>query len=208
LHDKGSDVASVISNANMLKNELVSTNTNNSIITETRTLKPSVFPTDTCGDKMFFKNGDILNVKVLEISDKTIRYKRCDNFEGPDYNTSKGKVEMIKYANGFSESIDAPAYDYEDNKGDPYVGGKRDEHVGPPKVHPKAWYALIWFIVSPVTFFLTTIPALIYASKAMKEIKADPKKYKGLILASIIKTLSIILLSLLLLLVILALIGV
>ncbi|MGE0568471.1 MAG: hypothetical protein AB7O73_11020 [Bacteroidia bacterium] len=190
---------------NSFDKKLIDASLSNQIVIE-EVLKPSITRTDTCGDKLFFKKGDILLVKVLEITDKTVRYKRCDNLTGPDYTTSKGKLEMIKYANGFSESIDAPAYDYEENSNDPYVSSKKDEPTEPPKVHPKAWYALIW-LISSILLGFTIIISLILARQAKRDIKANPKKYKGYILASVVYTISLILICLIVLILLLALIG-
>ncbi|MHC2993200.1 hypothetical protein OB13_17025 [Pontibacter sp. HJ8] len=51
-------------------------------------------------DILIKRNGDELEVKVLEINLEEIRYKRYDNLEGPLISIAKGEVFMIKYENG------------------------------------------------------------------------------------------------------------
>ena len=60
---------------------------------------------DTCGDILLLHNADKLAVKILEIEEKTIKYKRCDNMDGPVYSIRKNKVAMITYANGVKEKV-------------------------------------------------------------------------------------------------------
>jgi hypothetical protein len=51
-------------------------------------------------DILIKRNGDELEVKVLEINLDEIRYKRFDNLEGPVISVAKSDVFMIKYENG------------------------------------------------------------------------------------------------------------
>jgi hypothetical protein len=57
-------------------------------------------------------DGQELNVKVIEIEDDVIKYKKFDNQSGPIYSISKKDVSRIKYENGsvdnFSEDDEAP----------------------------------------------------------------------------------------------------
>jgi hypothetical protein len=58
------------------------------------------FSQDNKCDDIVFKNGEELFAKVLEISSSEIKYKKCDNPQGPTYSLEKEKVLMIKYKNG------------------------------------------------------------------------------------------------------------
>lgn len=60
---------------------------------------------DTCGDILLLQNADELAVKILEIDEQTIKYKRCDNMDGAVYSIRKNKVAMITYANGVKEKV-------------------------------------------------------------------------------------------------------
>ena len=56
-------------------------------------------------DVILLSNGTEIRGKVLEISDHAIRYKRCDNLEGPVYNFSPKDVHSIRYHNGVTDII-------------------------------------------------------------------------------------------------------
>ncbi len=62
-------------------------------------------PTDTCSDLIVFNDSSKVNAKVLEITNESIRYKRCDNVEGPTYSVSQSKTAYIRYYNGLTESF-------------------------------------------------------------------------------------------------------
>ncbi|MBF8963766.1 hypothetical protein I0P70_10940 [Pontibacter sp. FD36] len=51
-------------------------------------------------DILIKRNGDELEVKVLEIDLEAVKYKRFDNLEGPIISIAKADVFMIKYENG------------------------------------------------------------------------------------------------------------
>ena len=51
------------------------------------------------------RNGDELQVKVLEITPTQVKYKRFDNLEGPLISVAKSSVFMIVYENGTKEVI-------------------------------------------------------------------------------------------------------
>jgi hypothetical protein len=56
-------------------------------------------------DLVMLKNGEEINAKVTEIGTSEIKYKLCDNLEGPVYTINKKDVFKIKYANGTSTLI-------------------------------------------------------------------------------------------------------
>lgn len=51
-------------------------------------------------DKLYKKNGDMMEVSVTEITPRTITYKKTGNPEGPSYTINKGEVAKIIYPNG------------------------------------------------------------------------------------------------------------
>lgn len=51
-------------------------------------------------DKLYKKNGDMMEVKVTEVTPKVISYKRAHNPEGPTYTINKADVAKIVYPNG------------------------------------------------------------------------------------------------------------
>lgn len=54
-------------------------------------------------DVLTKKNGDEIEVKVIEISTNEIEYKKWSNQDGPSYTLLKNEVFMIKYNNGEKE---------------------------------------------------------------------------------------------------------
>lgn len=51
-------------------------------------------------DRLHLKSGKVEEVKILEITDQSIRYKMFDNQTGPEYVVDKTKIEKIVYENG------------------------------------------------------------------------------------------------------------
>lgn len=51
-------------------------------------------------DKIFKRNGDVIEGKVKEVNTRTISYKRQDNPDGPDYVVNRNEVTKIQYQNG------------------------------------------------------------------------------------------------------------
>ena len=58
-------------------------------------------------DEIILKDGQIIKGKVIELSDTEIKYKKCDNLEGPTISTNKKNVFMVRYANGTVDVINA-----------------------------------------------------------------------------------------------------
>jgi hypothetical protein len=59
-------------------------------------------------DVLTKKNGEELQVKVLEILPDHIKYKRFDNLDGPIISVYKREIFMIKYANGVKDIFSSP----------------------------------------------------------------------------------------------------
>lgn len=56
-------------------------------------------------DRLNFKNGSSLDVKVTEVGTREIVYKRFDNPNGPTYRVVRSNVESIRYENGSTEEF-------------------------------------------------------------------------------------------------------
>ncbi len=83
-------------------------------------------------DVLVLRDGTILNVKVTQVSDWEISYKKTEHLEGPVFSTDVSKVLSIKYENGTEQKFDDPAaasaapviYEQKANKGfSVYAGG-------------------------------------------------------------------------------------
>lgn len=70
-------------------------------------------------DEITKKDGLILKVKVTEITDDIVKYKKFENLEGPTYNLEMIKISQIKYQNGsidkFEEDKMEPTLNIESN---------------------------------------------------------------------------------------------
>jgi hypothetical protein len=135
--------------------------------------KPKPIIIDSCGDIMTMRNGDEIKIKVLEINPKTIKYKTCDNLDGPIMVTNIENVFMIKYLNGkkeiFEKEIEKPKTD------DDYIAPKA---VQQPRIYNG--FAIASFICA--FFFFLYFPlllSLIFGIIALSQFKKNPEKYKG-----------------------------
>ncbi|MEZ5016606.1 MAG: hypothetical protein R2800_06095 [Flavipsychrobacter sp.] len=57
-------------------------------------------------DKIFKRDGSVIEAKVLEVGVKTVSYKRIDNEDGPRYTIAKSALERIEFENGTNEFFD------------------------------------------------------------------------------------------------------
>ena len=60
-------------------------------------------------DTVFYRDGTLRYVKVLEIGEDKVKYKNSNNPDGPDYIINKRDVQRIGYKNGTSETFDYKA---------------------------------------------------------------------------------------------------
>ena len=56
-------------------------------------------------DKIYKKNGDVIDSKIKSVGVKTITYVRSDNLTGPEYTIVKNEVEKIVYQNGSEDNF-------------------------------------------------------------------------------------------------------
>lgn len=144
-----------------------------------------------CNDSLYFKTGEVVAAKIFEINDESIKYKRCDNVEGPSITVSRNKISKIKYANGVEEIIKPSATTESNSTKAPSSASNKKR-----KTHPQAVTAIIFAALAYLLLFLFAIPGLIFANKAIRAIKAEPDKYDGLELAQIARIASIVMLIL------------
>jgi len=78
---------------------------------------------DEC-DIMTSKDGQEIKVKILEVGTDEIKYKMCDNLNGPTFTKNKFEIFMIKYPNGTSTVIssnqnNSSSNDYQNKNDEP-----------------------------------------------------------------------------------------
>ncbi len=54
-------------------------------------------------DNIILKSGEELKVKITEVSDSNIKYKKLDFLEGPNFTINTSDIFMIKYSNGHKQ---------------------------------------------------------------------------------------------------------
>jgi hypothetical protein len=58
-------------------------------------------------DVMLLRNGEEISVKVIEITPKDVKFKRCDNLEGPTKMINKYYISSITYSDGTKDVFKA-----------------------------------------------------------------------------------------------------
>ena len=56
-------------------------------------------------DNIILKDGEEISAKILEVTPDLIKYKKCDNLDGPSFSIYKSEVLMIKYSNGTTDKF-------------------------------------------------------------------------------------------------------
>jgi len=126
---------------------------------------------DSCGDIIIMRDHTEIKAKVLEINPKTIKYKACNNLDGPLIVVNKENVFMIRYVNGSTETF----------KKEETQEASLDTKKNIP-VEDRIYnnYAIASFLAA--CFFWLVIPAviaLICGLIALQQMNQDPLKYKG-----------------------------
>lgn len=76
-------------------------------IPKTKPAKIKETKSDTCGDLIIMLNGVVIEARVLEVNQTNVKYKRCNNINGPTYTTALEKIERIQYKNGSQDIVDS-----------------------------------------------------------------------------------------------------
>jgi hypothetical protein len=75
-------------------------------------------PIENC-DVIYFINGERVEVTNIIIDNEFVRYKNCENINGPTYEAFKSDVSKIEYANGSTIDFRKEASRSEDVKTEP-----------------------------------------------------------------------------------------
>ena len=127
---------------------------------------------DDCGDIIVLKNGNEIKAKVLEITTEVVKYKRCDNLDGPLISIAKPKLFMIRYKNGtkevFKDETPAPQETVEDRP-------KRKRMVAGSIVGFAIGAATIavWLVISIYAAIPMGIAAVILGLMSFRKYKKD-----------------------------------
>jgi hypothetical protein len=124
---------------------------------------------DECGDLISFRKGNEIKAKVIEINETQIKYKRCDNSDGPLIIANKNEVRSIKFVNGLVEYFEVNT---SERKKETFNNIEPQKH---PLVNPTILFT-VGMILIPGFF----IGGLILGTRAKKEILSEPARYTGL----------------------------
>lgn len=126
-------------------------------------------------DNIILLNGEEVMSKVLEVTVDEIKYKRCDNLEGPVYSIKKSDVFMIKYTNGtkdiFTTSTSATI-----TSPSKYQGKPKDDPLG---VIGMIVGVIAWLVPTFSVALLLCTSAVLFGVASLSRIKKYPEKYKG-----------------------------
>jgi len=146
---------------------------------------PDLFFDDEC-ETLVMVDGRRLLVKVIEINQLEIKYKKCDYLQGPTVVVGKKDVDRIIYANGAEDIISGySAPDPRSSRSTP----DSDEEPGQKRMEVMALLAMLFGItglfIAAIVFGLL---ALIFGIVSLMKISASPKKFggRGMALAGII----------------------
>ena len=125
-------------------------------------------------DNIIYKNGEEVSVKVIEITTDVVKFKRCDNLDGPLISVKKSKLLMIRYKNGSKEIFKDNSAELENKEID----------KSKLKVQGLGLTSMIIGIIGGIlpSFFvliISSLLAIIFSSIAMAKIKKNPEKFKG-----------------------------
>lgn len=137
--------------------------------------KVSTILNETC-DLIILKDGSEIKSKVLEINDDNIKYKLCDNLDGPTFTKSKDLIFMIKYPNGTSTVVNS--MDNATTQSKPIENQSGDDKITPSSAKWGLGLAILGWFVPFGSILILTIGGLL-ASHALKKIDEEPNKYGG-----------------------------
>jgi hypothetical protein len=146
------------------------------------------YETNKC-DLITLKSGEDKSVKVIEVNDSEIKYKVCDNLDGPLFVTKKSDIFRITYSNGTVEVFDKNSPLNKDN----YVNTSKTETENQGSQNQETnVLAIIGLIAGILAIITSIIPILgwffgllgfVLGLIAFNQIKKSPTKFKGLGLA-------------------------
>jgi hypothetical protein len=87
-------------NQNLIYNDFKSVNLKLPAKKTIKTFKAIKKLIDNNCAKIIFKNGDEIEAKIIEITPDLVKYKKCDNLDGPLISEKKSALLMIRYENG------------------------------------------------------------------------------------------------------------
>jgi hypothetical protein len=170
------------SQSNVMVNEQLTASSNEELnATSIPVAKPQKLKrnsTENQCDIIILKTGREILAKVLEIGNAEVKYKMCDNLDGPTFTMVKAEIFMIKYPNGTStvinEGTPSEVKKAADSTGISYSG---ERHIPGIIIWGFVFSVLGWFV--PYVGSIVMLIGMLFCSAGLKKIKNNPEKYKG-----------------------------
>jgi hypothetical protein len=137
-------------------------------------------------DTIVLNSGSVLTGKVEEIGQTEVKYRKCNNLNGPVISILRSDIKIIKYSNGTFDSI---ASDKPIPTGNPSVFTNQLPVNAPAKTEG---LAIAGFVSGLVGLFIAGIPlgtlGVIFGAVSLNKMKKYPGRFKGrgLAIASIV----------------------
>lgn len=132
---------------------------------------------DSC-DIIDFKDHQRMLVKVLEIDQLNIKYRKCSDVNAPEQVVSKSKVNYIQFSNGLKEMMPVMEEVPTVKK---VVPLKPEKITTEPQDHISAKMSWIFGICAyvPIVGWIFALMAIVHGVIALTAINNKPEKYKG-----------------------------
>lgn len=124
---------------------------------------------DTC-DVIFFRNGEEVSARVIEITEQEVSYRKCGMSDGPLFVSLKKDIFMIKYSNGSKQLF---------KQSPPPAGPAAAGTISSgPIDHPKMTLLCVLTGLS-LLFSPVAIASLILGKRMLKEMDARPGVFRS-----------------------------
>jgi hypothetical protein len=137
--------------------------TNTSALTASHKVK-----TDDCA-LIVMKNGDVVSANIIQITPSEIKYKRCGKPNDPEISVAKSDVLSVKTADGDTLYRNKDKAEVKDEE---------------RKVNGMAVASLVTGILGIITSFIfiglvLAVLGVIFGAVALRQIKRNPKRFRG-----------------------------
>ncbi|MBC8265593.1 MAG: DUF4190 domain-containing protein [Flavobacteriales bacterium] len=127
-------------------------------------------------DNIILKDGEEISAKIIEITPDLIKYKRCNNLDGPLFSINKSEVMMVRYSDGTKDIMKQNSRNNED---DDYQRSQTGVNVFGIVSLSCAFLSLLFLNL------LFPICAIIFGAIGMSR-KYKKKKLKGLAISGMV----------------------
>jgi len=132
---------------------------------------------DDCGDRITFKSGAYLKVKIIQVNKHDVVYRKCDDLNGPAYTVIKDDLAELKYSHGGTEDLSVRDSPVGIENNDDEEKPKEEINQLSDKQKPFEPFAIVSFILA-FTYILW-IPAIIFGIISLVIQKNNPDQYRS-----------------------------